>query len=77
MKSKEHSYKFTIVIEQDEDGLFMATCPALQGCYTQGKTYKEALKNVRDAVKLHLDARKKVNDFLPHEVGTEKILVAA
>ena len=77
MKTKGHSYKYTVVIEQDEDGLYLATCPALQGCYTQGRTYKEAMKNIRDAVKLHLDARIKVKEFLPHEVGTEKILVAA
>lgn len=77
MKTKSHAYKYTVVVEQDEDGLFIATCPALQGCYTQGRTYKEAMKNIRDAIKLHLEARKKVGEFLPHEVGVEKILVTA
>ncbi len=36
-------YKFTVVVEQDEGGLYIASVPLLQGCYTQGKTYEEAL----------------------------------
>ena len=35
-------YEFTIVIERDEDGRFLAICPALQGCYTEGETEEEA-----------------------------------
>jgi predicted RNase H-like HicB family nuclease len=32
-------YEFTVVIERDEDGRFVAICPALQGCYTEGETH--------------------------------------
>ncbi len=46
-------YTFPVVIEKDEDGYF-AYCPTLQGCYTQGDTYEEALANIRDAIHLHL-----------------------
>ena len=49
-------YHFSIVIEQDKDGFFV-TCPELQGCYTQGETYEEALENIKDAIKLHLEDR--------------------
>lgn len=49
-------YHFPIVIEQDENGYF-ATCPSLQGCYTQGETYEEALANIKDAIKLHIEDR--------------------
>lgn len=49
-------YDFPIVIEQDKDGYF-AFCPELQGCYSQGKTYEEALANIKDAVKLHIEDR--------------------
>lgn len=42
-----------IVIEQDKDGYF-AYCPALQGCYTQGETYDEAMANIKDAAILHI-----------------------
>jgi len=47
-------YTFPVVIEKDEDGYF-AYCPTLQGCYTQGDTYEEALANIRD---LKLDEKK-------------------
>lgn len=49
-------YYFSIIIEQDEDGYFVS-CPQLQGCYTQGDTYEEAVENIRDAIKLHLEDR--------------------
>jgi predicted RNase H-like HicB family nuclease len=47
---------FTVVVEKDEDGYF-AYCPQLQGCYTQGDTYEEAIINIRDAIKLHIEDR--------------------
>jgi hypothetical protein len=40
---------FEVVVEKDADGYF-AYCPSLQGCYTQGRTYEEALENIRDAI---------------------------
>jgi len=49
-------YDFPIIIEQDEDGYF-ATCPELQGCYSQGDTYEEATSNIKDAINLHLQDR--------------------
>jgi predicted RNase H-like HicB family nuclease len=51
-----NAYRFSVVIEGDKDGFF-AYCPELQGCYSQGKTYDEALANIRDAVRLHLEDR--------------------
>lgn len=47
---------FTIIIEKDQDGYF-AYCPQLQGCYTQGDTYEKVLKNIKDAVRLHVEDR--------------------
>ncbi|HNR57857.1 MAG: type II toxin-antitoxin system HicB family antitoxin [Methanothrix sp.] len=47
------NYRFSVVIEKDKDGYF-AFCPELQGCYTQGDAYEEALENVEDAISLHL-----------------------
>ncbi len=60
-------YKYTIVLEQDEDGIYVASCPALQGCYTQGDTYEEAIANIKDAVKLHIEARKSLGEPVPVE----------
>jgi predicted RNase H-like HicB family nuclease len=53
---KINTYTFPLVIEHDVDGYFI-TCPALQGCYTQGDTYEEAMANITDAVKLHIADR--------------------
>ncbi len=49
-------YRFSVVVEKDEDGYF-AFCPELQGCYTQGDTYEEAIENIKDAIRLHLEDR--------------------
>lgn len=49
-------YRFSVIVEQDADGYF-AFCPELQGCYTQGSTYEEVLKNIRDAIQLHVADR--------------------
>ena len=45
-----------IVIEADSDGYFVS-CPALQGCYSQGHTYEEAIENIKDAIRLHIEDR--------------------
>jgi predicted RNase H-like HicB family nuclease len=58
-------YKFTVVVEQDEDGLYIASVPLLQGCYTQGETYKEALDNIKDTIKLHIEARQGLGEPIP------------
>ncbi|MBE0517439.1 MAG: type II toxin-antitoxin system HicB family antitoxin [Methanophagales archaeon] len=47
-------YTLPIIVEKDEKGYFVY-CPALQGCYTQGDTYEEALENIKDAVRLHIE----------------------
>lgn len=47
---------FSVVIEQDKNG-FVAECLDLQGCYTQGETYEEVVKNIKDAIKLHVADR--------------------
>ena len=47
---------FPIIIEQGDNGYF-ATCPELQGCYSQGETYEEAVSNIKDAINLHLQDR--------------------
>jgi len=59
------NYRFSVVVERDEDGYF-AFCPELQGCYTQGESYEEALENVRDAIRLHVEDRLKSGEEIPH-----------
>ncbi|MEA1998163.1 MAG: type II toxin-antitoxin system HicB family antitoxin, partial [Euryarchaeota archaeon] len=48
--------KFKIKIEEDEDGWYVATVPALPGCISQGKTEEEVKKNIAEAIELHLSA---------------------
>ncbi len=50
--------KFLITIQQGEDGCIIAECPALPGCISQGKTRKEVLDNIREAIELSLETRK-------------------
>ena len=52
----QNKYNFTIIIEKDSDGYFVY-CPQLQGCYSQGDTYEEALNNIEDTIKLHIEDR--------------------
>ena len=57
-------YRFSVVIEKDSDGYF-AFCPELQGCYTQGESYEEALKNIEDAIHLHIEDRLENGEEIP------------
>ena len=68
-------YKFTVVVEKDEDGLYVASVPLLQGCYTQGETYEEALENIKDAIKLHIEARRTLGEPVPIEVAVDEVQV--
>jgi predicted RNase H-like HicB family nuclease len=56
VSAKSRVYRFSVVIEKDKDGYF-AFSPELQGCYTQGVTYEEAIENIRDAIRLHVEDR--------------------
>jgi predicted RNase H-like HicB family nuclease len=53
-----------VVIESDEDGYFVS-CPALQGCYSQGATYEEAMVNIKDAIRLHVEDRLADGEEIP------------
>lgn len=49
---------FTVVIEQDEDGIYVATVPDIEGCYTQGKTISEVLERIKEAIEVCLEGDK-------------------
>ncbi len=68
-------YKFMVIVEQDEDGLYIASVPLLQGCYTQAETYEEALENIKDAIKLHVEARQALGKPVPIEVAVDEVRV--
>ncbi len=54
-----------VVVESDQDGYFV-TCPALQGCYSQGDAYEEAIANMKDAIQLHVEDRLASGEGIPH-----------
>ena len=49
---------FNVFIEQDEDGIYVAKVPELEGCYTQGKTLEEVMERIREAIEVCLEADK-------------------
>ncbi len=50
-------FRFTVVVERDEDGAYIAVCPALPGCHTAGDSEAEVLELIEDAIRLHIEAR--------------------
>jgi len=65
--------KFRVLIEQDEDGVFVAECPTLPGCISQGKTREEAMANIRDAIQGYLRSLEKHGEPVPAPI-TEEIV---
>ena len=65
--------RFRVIVEPDEDGVFVAECPALSGCVSQGTTREEALANIRDAIQGYLHSLEKHGDPLPGPI-TEEII---
>jgi predicted RNase H-like HicB family nuclease len=65
--------KFTITITRDEDGVYIAECPSIPGCVSQGETEEEAQRNVEDAIKETLEVR--AEKGMPLTVTTRQVEV--
>jgi predicted RNase H-like HicB family nuclease len=65
--------KFIITIFRDEDGVFIAECPSIPGCISQGKTEQEAKDNIREAIKECLEVR--AEKGMPLTVTTHQVEV--
>ncbi len=57
--------RFRVLIEQDEDGLFVATCPSLPGCVSEGNSRDEARTNIRDAIAGYVASLEKHGEPIP------------
>ena len=66
--------KFTVTIDRDETGTWVAECPAIPGCVSQGATKAVALKNVREAIELCLEVR--AERGLPLTVETQQVEIS-
>ncbi len=64
----------TILIEKDEDGVYIASVPALKGCHTQAKTVEELIPRIKEAIALCLEMEK--DELLQNEfVGIQQVEV--
>ena len=73
-------YDVQVLVEQDEDGKYIVSCPSLEGCYTQGDTFEEAIKNIKDVVQMCLQElakkRKTINLKFPEIIGVKHLEIA-
>ena len=68
-------FSFTVLIEQDEDGVYVAKVPQLRGCHTQGKSVEQVLKRIHEAIELCLEVEK--DEYIPSKfIGVQQIEVA-
>jgi predicted RNase H-like HicB family nuclease len=71
---------FQVIVEQDEAGYFVAECPALRACYTQGKTYEEVMENIKDVLAMCLEDLKTQGKQVPNQaeiIGIQRVEVLA
>ena len=61
--------KFTVILEEGEDGYIIAHVPALKGCHTHGKTRDEALNNAKEAIEAYIGSLKKHNEPVPDDIN--------
>jgi predicted RNase H-like HicB family nuclease len=67
--------KYRVLIEQDEDGVYVAEVPALPGCISHGQTREEAVENVREAIVAYLESLKAHGDPIPPPITEEVVEV--
>ncbi len=58
MKKVRKTRRFTVVLERDEDGFYVASIPALAGCHTQGRSLDQAMRRIREAAELWLEVHR-------------------
>ena len=67
--------RYRIIVEPDEDGVFVAECPALPGCISQGTTRTEALANIKDAIRGYLESLREHDEPIPPSIREETVEV--
>lgn len=79
MHKNPHTYRLQVIVEVDEDGKYVASAPALQGCHTQGDTFEDALVNIQDVIEMCLeemrDENKEFSLQYPEVVGIKTVEV--
>ena len=67
--------RYRVVLEQDEDGVFIAEVPALPGCLSQGQTRTEALDNIKEAIAGYLESLNESGEPIPPSIHEEVVEV--
>ena len=73
------TYRYQVVIEQDEDGVFVAEIPSIRACYAQGATFEEAVSNIRDVLRMCIEEMQARGEDVPpptEVVGLKRVEVA-
>lgn len=76
--NQKKSHLFPVIVEKDEDGFYVVECPVFKGCYTQGKTIDEALKNIREVIELCLkeeESRELLRSYKPQEFSLHTVTI--
>jgi len=68
--------KYRVLIEQDEDGMFVAEVPSLPGCISQGETRATALKNIQEAIEVYLESLNAHGEPVPPSILEEVVEIA-
>ena len=77
-KSKYYGRRLPLLIEKGEDGFYVVECPLFEGCYSQGKTIDEALRNIKEVIQLILEERKSkeiLKNYHSEEISLHTITV--
>jgi antitoxin HicB len=69
--------KYRVLIEEDEDGIFVAEVPSLPGCISQGRTRNEAIENAKEAIAVYLESLEAHGEPIPPSISEEVVEVQA
>jgi antitoxin HicB len=69
--------KYRVLIEEDEDGVFVAEVPSLPGCISQGRTRNEAIENAKEAIAVYLESLEAHGEPIPPSISEEVVEVQA
>jgi len=69
--------KYTVILQRENDGAYVATVPALPGCVSQGDSRADALRNIEETIELYLEDVKAAGEPIPVEDGREYVEVTA
>ncbi|MDA0987996.1 MAG: type II toxin-antitoxin system HicB family antitoxin [Chloroflexi bacterium] len=76
MEETHKPKEFTVIIEKDEDGYFVASVPQLKGCYTQAKSLDELTERIKEAILLCLEVQgKEISEESLEFVGIQRVMV--